>query len=372
MSRRAAVVKQIDVDPSALIAAGAKQLAVVSRSKKELTLWNFAAFEQDKTLPLPAPLGTEDIGYIAMGETSAGPLYFYSPGAKRTSALDLPKGTVRAVNWSSWSPTNAYGPLDLRVSPDGQTILGHGGGWAGLELIRFDGPRQTEITSKFNFSGGVFGILSADGQRIFLPGETVDRAGTRNEVPGYLVPAREPGYFLGLKMNLPPTLLVTGGVIPGAEEVTLYAEPASRLTVLEGLPELKEGTKIAWDKQIHWYPRTGLLVTLANKNKLVLRHLDLPQQIEKAGRDYLLAHFRPIAAKVGQPLSHKLDVRSKRGGLDFKLDKGPDGMKVSPAGEVQWTVPPDFPDSDALALITIRDAAGQETTARLRIWIGDE
>jgi hypothetical protein len=52
-------------------------------------------------------------------------------------------------------------------------------------------------------------------------------------------------------------------------------------------------------------------------------------------------------------------VRSKRGGVRFKLDSGPDGMTLSPKGQLTWAVPATA-NNEAAVIINIKDNSGQE------------
>ncbi|MSQ93659.1 MAG: hypothetical protein EXR98_03785 [Gemmataceae bacterium] len=370
------VVKEIEIDGSALIAAGAKQLAIVSRSQKTIALWDLARMERDRNAPLPDTISREDISYIIMGSNSLGPIYGYLL-SKRTFAIDLPRLTVRDVHWSRWSPTNAYGPLSLRATADGRTILGHGGGWAGLELARFEMGKQVETQGQPGFSAGSFGNISEDGQTFYIPGLTILRGAKPVTVTtqGFCLPAREPGFFLSLNTNYPQTWFQAQGGWPGASEATLYTDNPARLVKLPELPELQLGTKVPWEKIVHYYPRAGLLITLhpdKEQSKLVLRPIDVVKEMDKANLDYLVVFPQPAVGTLGKMLTQKLNVRSKKGKVEYTLMKGPAGLTVSPQGQIDWPIPFDFPDPEALAVISIRDGSDQDTTHRLRIVIDEE
>src|SRR5262249_24944962 len=129
--------------------------------------------------------------------------------------------------------------------------------------------RQEEAFDKFAFSLGVFALPSEDGQLIFHPDAVVGADLQAAKVPGYLLPAREPGFFLSLQGgNLPHG--IPGEVrLPGVNQVTVFSDIRSPLLVLNDLTELKEGSSLHWEKTVHYYPRSGLLVTLAGKSKVV-------------------------------------------------------------------------------------------------------
>ena len=61
-----------------------------------------------------------------------------------------------------------------------------------------------------------------------------------------------------------------------------------------------------------------------------------------------------VLTSAGRPPTNK-------GGLKVKLESGPDGMKVSPEGEVTWAVPADFEGPAPEVLVSIGDASGRQT-----------
>jgi hypothetical protein len=195
----------------------------------------------------------------------------------------------------------------------------------------------------------------------------------------YLVPAHEPGYFLALhsaaNRGLPnsPYGQKAPANLPPVSEVAFYTDDRKRLVALTDFDELKEGSALYWEQRIHYYPRAGLLVTLAKQahgDRLVLRRVDLVELMDKAGIDYLFVTSKPPAAKAGMPFSYRLDIRSKRGGVRVKLESGPTGMQVTPEGLVTWAVPAGG-EPDADVLLTITDASGQEVFHNFKIVLSE-
>ncbi len=364
------IVKELPItEEPVFFAAGARQLAVVYPGQRMLVLWNLSTLEKEKTIPLPPPLAGEEIRQMCMGSASEGPLFFAIPRDKQTLALDLGRVTVQRVRWRHFG--DAWGPENLRISADGRFLLAWGGGWAGLELARFHEGRQEEGTDQFAFSAGAFALPSADGRWVFHPDAVVgpDFKAAPIRDGGYLLPAREPGFFLSLRGGPLPFGLLRELSLPGVKEVAVFTENRVELLKLSDLDELKDGSGLHWEKTVHYYPRGGLLVTLGNKNTVVLRKLALLDQLEKAGVDYLFVFEQAAAAKPGTKLQHKLDIRSKNSSLQVKAISAPEGMKVTPNGEVVWDVPADFPEWQAPVLVSIRDGAGLEILHEFRITI---
>jgi serine/threonine protein kinase len=349
------------------IAAGADRLVVVYPGAKLLQLWNLATLERERTVSLPPRLTQDTIRHVSMGSASPGPLFVYLPREKRTLAVDLKSLEATDVVWKHWAPNNAYGPLVMRSSPDGSLLVGHGGGWAGLEVAQFSKGRQIGSDDRVAFSGGVFALPSADSRLVFAPGVIVNRAFSPVSFPGnaYVVPAIEPGFFLALFSagNLPADWLGGPVHLPPVVEMAVYTDQRQRLFSLKDLDELKAGSDLHWEKRVHYYPNAGLLVTLGGqKDRLLLRRIDLAAQLEQSGADYLAVVSRPPLARPGTLFSYKLDIRSKKGGVKVKLESGPEGLTVTPDGRVSWAVPANKDQPVADVLLTVTDMSGQEVS----------
>jgi hypothetical protein len=370
------VVKELPVSEEPYhVAGGANRLVVIYPNAKLIQQYNLATFERDKSQVLPGTLTSDSIHQISMGCASAGPLFAYLPKEKRTLAVNLDTLETTEVRWSHWAPTNAYGPLTMRTSPDGTWLVGHGGGWAGCEVAMFSEGQQVGSNNKIEFVSigpGAFALPSADGRFLFTPWGIHNRSLTQAKVPElkgcYIVPAAEPGPFLALANEAyganPKGMLADGSL-------TVYSEDRKPLFALRGLEELKTKSDLAWEKRIYYYPRAGLLICLdPGKDVLVLRRVSLAEQLEKSDTDYLVVVSRPPQAKSGAAFSYKLEVLSKKGGVKFKLESGPDGLAVSPAGEVTWKVPAKPNDPDVDVLVTVTDSSGQELFHNFKIEVG--
>jgi serine/threonine protein kinase len=360
------------LEEEVLLGAGAERVAVVYPGAKLLQFWNLATFERERTVTLPGRLAEDSIGEVSMGSASAGPLFANLRTQKRTLAVDLKSLEVTEVGWKHWAPNNAWGPVHLRSSPDGKLLSGWGGGWAGLEVAYFDKGRQVGSDDRFAFSGGAFGLPSADGRLIFAPELVANRAGNAAKFrsDAYVVPAVEPGYFLAL-IGGPLPLYDVKGRLPGVSEVVLHTDERQRLFSLKALDELQAGTDIPWEKQVHYYPTAGLLVTLGSqKDKIVLRRVDLAEQLEKSGADFLVVVSRPPPAHPGSLFTYRIAVRSKKGGVKVKLEAGPPGLTVASDGRVSWPVPIQV-EGEVNVLLTLKDASGQELSHSFKIDVSE-
>src|SRR5262249_51307308 len=116
--------------------------------------------------------------------------------------------------------------------------------------------------------------------------------------------------------------------------------------------------KLPHDQRVHFIPAAKLVVSVPGTNdRLVLHRLRPEGALDKSGIDYLIVTTTPPATgKKGDEYRYKVAVKSKKGGLKFRLDSGPKGMAVSPAGEVVWKVPADFAEAATDVILTVSDA----------------
>jgi serine protease Do len=356
------VVKQIPLaEEKVHLAAGAERLVIIYPGAKLIHFWNLKTLQRERSVLLPENIAAHTIHQVCMGSVSAGPLFAYLSDEKRTVMLELETMAATDVHWSHWAPNNAYGPLDMRVSPDGSMLIGWGGGWAGSEAAFFNQGKQSGSNPNVR-CGLAFALPSADDRYIFVNGGVHSRSLAFTEIPGlggaYIVPGMEPGYFLSLA-NMAGWAHVGDKLDSG--QVSVYNYDRRMLFVLSKLDELKSPSALRWEKRIHYYPLAGLLVTVgAEQDRLILRRVNLVDELDRSGADYLVVLSQPPAAKAGSKFSYKLGIRSKAGGVKLSLESGPDGLSVSPAGVVTWDVPsqPDGPEFNVV--VTLRDASGQE------------
>jgi hypothetical protein len=247
--------------------------------------------------------------------------------------------------------------------------------------------------------GEILGFLSPgpDGRTIFtgqagrldIDANPLDRAELRTPAPlDPMIPSSDPAYYLsvgGLTM-----IDSFGRKVEKPSEgnkgvsVTVLSSTGTRLLTAIGLDEMADtpaGDRNAdfslrtddftLDKRFHLVVAAGLLVTIpAANDRLVLRKLDIPAALERAGGDYLVVVSSPtLNIREGSRLEHQIVARSKRGGLACALVHGPKGMTVSPDGKIEWQVPTGLSGEDVKAEIAVKDAANRQQTHRLQICV---
>ncbi|MCG3124535.1 MAG: hypothetical protein GIKADHBN_03003 [Phycisphaerales bacterium] len=115
------------------------------------------------------------------------------------------------------------------------------------------------------------------------------------------------------------------------------------------------------DRRIMLIPAAEALVTIPpGEDTLIIRRFNLVARLDAADIDYLFVTSQPpVSVRPRQTMSYQMNVVSRRGGVEYRLESGPDGMAVSPAGLVTWKVPPEA-TGPCNVIISFRDSTGQE------------
>ena len=134
------------------------------------------------------------------------------------------------------------------------------------------------VTDKIEASTELFILPSADGKRIFTPRGIVGPDLITTKFPelknAYLVPAREPGYFLAFRgkgdRDLPHFSRNKKVKLPAVRDVVVSTEDGKQVFLMEH-EEWNTVSDLGWEKRTHYYPSAKLLITIPDKDKLRLR-----------------------------------------------------------------------------------------------------
>lgn len=375
----AKVVKYIPVAADTVkFAAGMDKLIVVLPDANLIQRWSLTTLERELSVPLPR-MEVPPVA-AAMGSASDGPLVISGcdfPRLGETAFIDV--RTMKRLETS----LDRHGIFDtspnvaLRASADGRVFACQAnfggvqtGVWTGKDVKKYQGE------------GGGHAIPGPDGRVIYTSAglftSEMKPLGRREGSAGVLLPAHHGHYYLALHLEQGPR--------PDRREndarVTVHLEgdtrPLVTLPALEGLsqpdPFRPQGpASLPLDKRVHFIPDAKLIVVIPDAaDRLLLHRFDVMQALEKSDVDYLLVTSRPPQrAGKGTFLDYQLDVKSKRGGVRCKLDSGPDGMAVSPAGRLTWRVPAAFAGAEADVIVAVSDQSGQEIFHTFQIAVVD-
>ncbi len=183
-------------------------------------------------------------------------------------------------------------------------------------------------------------------------------AGADDEKYGYCLPATSGDYFFS-----PTTAKAdrTGGTFTvyhrGMKGPIGKLEKADHGLVFDNWDRDPYGP---W-RRMFFIPEANVIAVLpVGNDRVVLHKFDVDTALEKSGLDYLFVVSQvPRNTKPGAMFTYPLKVKSKSGGLTYKLDSGPKGMVVSADGVVTWAVPADAAASPDV-ILTVKDKTGQE------------
>jgi hypothetical protein len=348
------------------LAAGADKLMVLLPESGILQRYDLKTLQREVSAPLPVK---GQVTAFAMGAASQGPLLV---GAGE-GAIFLDIRTLKAlpVQWSQPAGLSASEGPRARVSADGRTF----GVWranvspGGLKVITLTGNRARLHYEHIDV-GHV--IPGPDGKFVYTArGRYTGEAKPLEAKPlqgGYDLPAVQGHYYLQVDVNDQGP----GPVQPTTLTLLLEGDSRPLLTIKDvDLSKINQWDREVFnaDKRVHFLPAYKLLVTIPDSNdRLVLHRLDLEEALEKSGIDYLLVTSEPPASvKPGDTLEYQVTVKSKKGGVKYKLESGPKGMAVAKDGKLTWKVPADFADKEADVILSVGDATGQEVFHNFKV-----
>jgi hypothetical protein len=336
------------------------RLLIVSPSQKTMQLWSLKKLEREKIAPLPAGGALAD---IRMGSASSGPAYLQL--GSEAVALDL--DTLKPLKATGPVPS----PVNARVSADGLCVARHG--HEHLVVTRLVGGRAFVETRTPHGSSHawVWNQPTADGGLILRGGQLFDRQGepVAGDLPkgSIAVPTADPRFFLAVAGNGSRTTLTV-----------LTAGERRPVAALEGLPSVTGSSEpmkwgAVWDVPGHGEPSVILLpgeklIAVVSADRLTVRRFDLLKAVAGAGAPTVLS-LPPSEVTLGETFAYKIEAVSKAGGLKFKLETAPEGMKVSEAGEITWKVTARPKAAKESVIVSVKDASGAESLHSFEILV---
>jgi len=360
--------------------AGAESLFIALRQQNVIQRWSLLTFEKELAVKLPFENPVE---VIAMGCASLGPIF---AGAKDPAGVFLDPKSLKPLSYTvvdhvyqkSDAAIPGAGPeTRVRASANGQvfTSWGTSGSPGGFRTLLLAG-KQVHTFYKHDTMGYI--APSPDGELIYTAKgvytyQTKDFSGNVELfAKSFPVPALQGNYSLWVQRNddqkktEDPTTSVTVHLNGDAKPILTLAD----ISIRAGQYSDFHGRELmTLDRRICFIPPANLIITLPESNQKVIMHsMNLDKEMEAAGIDYLYVTSRPTASvRKGGSYRYQIEVKSKNGGVTFKLESGPDGMKVSDTGLVTWRVSRKADVGNQDAIVAIKDASGQEITHAFKI-----
>lgn len=339
--------------------AGRDKLFVAQRDQKLLHRYRLGDFKREKTISLStAP------NVVLIGCDSRGPLLVWT--RRQIELWDAE--TLRPLpptpdHMLVGDPEYKY---QLRVSADGQTFVGWPGGFGSpFDVIQLDGNRsklsRTPDALSYN---GRWAQPSADGDLLLRSGPGLYSRDMRpistDALSGaILLPTADPRFLLALRGE-------NEGASSSVEILT--ASDRRPICKVAGLGVLaKSGLKteqgvVSGRPRVYFLPGAHLLVALPEGNRRVCIHpLKLSKILKQSGEDYLVVVSKPPPeALVGETYRYQIETLASAKRVDYRLESGPEGMRVSERGLVRWPVKRRPLGGKVTVLVTLTTESGRE------------
>lgn len=332
-----AVARTIDApDDDLRFAAGREHLFVAARGKLERYVLHTLVRDRSVDLPDRRPPAS-----MKMGADGHDLLVRLPAAGGRTRFYDTDRLTP-----SREAPPEFDDLENCRLSSSGQYLATPAGA-----LFRMD---HTGIFQAFSVRGphapGTSFQPSADGRFILHGSDLTQRTGRQLAAQpddARLIPSLDPRYAWAVHAG------------PQGDAATLLAiHDATPLVTLNGLEPIA-GPSGGEPRLWHVPSNNAIVLIPTTDDRVVFRRFNGHVALEATGKPYLFVQsLPPTVVQRGQTLHYGMDVVAKLKPLAYDVEKGPEGMTVSPAGHVSWPCPPDYARDDVNVVIRVRDASG--------------
>jgi S1-C subfamily serine protease len=346
-------------------AAGATKLVVALGTANVIQRWDLASKERELSIPVSGTVES-----LTMGSASEGPILVR--GAKGFEFLDVASLKPLEMKYEKTFHINSMprGQSHIRVSANGQAF----GAWTtsqsptGIHTMTL---KDRVVSGAYEHNSCPYVVPSADGRTFFTGNSVYPPTNASHGKPGLIIPAVHSDFYLRVPSEeLRP---------PGNQEKlkgSLHIVGESRS--LADIPDLEVAltfdhtpgrrNDFTFDKRIYFIPDAKVIIALPKTNRrLVLHRYDVDEALEASGSDYLIVTSSPVTrAVVEEAYSYRLQVKSKRGGVKYRLENGPQGMKIDADGLLSWT--PGVRDAvEQTVIVSVKDDSGQEAFHHFKI-----
>lgn len=354
----------------ALFAGGSRHIIVAYPAENIIQRYSVETLEKERTINNPmGVLSSLTMGYaspnIALFVIKGSGLYNGQPKIFDTDRMAVAADGTGKGRASSINPDSV-----VRASADGRTygFYRRGTSPSGFTVLTY---KNNEVDVSYEHESVGLLVPNADGSVIFTShaGAFTPKYAPVFKLSGNwsngmtLLPSYHPMYFFGVPYSYSPS---DRNEI--ARTISIYVgrsnDPLVNLSEVFGEMQSKERSSsstndpLSFDKRYHFYPQLNVMLTLPLTNdKIVTRPLNVQQVLNEKGIDYLYVTSSPATGRVSQRYQYTMTAASKAGGVTFTLQSGPEGMTISPKGEVSWTP---AKAGEETVIVALKDASGQE------------
>jgi hypothetical protein len=101
-----------------------------------------------------------------------------------------------------------------------------------------------------------------------------------------------------------------------------------------------------------------LIIIDETRTFLYIHPLDVIKGLEEKNEQYLFVESYPITTiPKNKKYEYAIKVASKSGNVKFRLDSGPQNMKISSEGIITWQVPVNYMEEKASVIVAIEDSS---------------
>lgn len=370
----------ISTESGIICAATRDKICVVNPSNKTIQRWSLDSLKRENVALINSD---KQIQVVAAGHASNGPILVGS-GDSRSTLQMIKLSTLSELKLTGDDPRrrrfDVGADCRVRASADGTVFTA----WrtrtspSGLMSLAINGN-----VASSHYEHDTVGYIAPafDGSRlytaqgIYTPELSLVGTNKKMGATSFPVPAVTGSYYLKVmrgeerdgqrKDGLGATI---GVCIDGSDnpialinDTNLRSGAYSDFFAREDIP---------LDKRVYFFPEMNSLITVPIKNDTIaIRDVSVDKLLEESGVDYLFFTSSPILnAQTGKRYQYQAGAKSKHGEVEYSLQSGPKGMRVSSAGLVTWL--PGRRDTGAYdVLLSISDSSGSETYQTYKVQV---
>jgi RNA polymerase sigma factor (sigma-70 family) len=345
-----------------LFQAGEEKLVMIVPKKRLIELWSLQTFQKERSAALPVDF---DPARAALGSSSFGPLLLWGP-LYDSALIDLDSLKKIEVKGLKIEGNTTRNGLEIEAAADGTAFttwnrLLPGEHPSEFRVFRLRGDTISMSTglsleSPCHASMNDGPVFTGDG-KIYTP--EMAHIPARALEGATLIPVGS-GYFVAAHWD---------GTKRKARVAVHFSSDLKEAFTLKEAGELDgivtgklASPRFTWEKRIHFVPSANVFLTIpATNDRIVVRRIDVDTALKSSGADYLYVTSVPLRrVRRGATYEYQVQVKAKRDNVEYSLDSGPEGMTISPQGRVSWYVPPDFQESKASVIVSVRVSPRQQ------------